>query len=125
MMKLQLRVCAWFLAFSFVSANASKIPSVLDDEPIPYKTAKEAAAAIKAMPNLIFSSNELWDNYSVPNSGTYWIVFRPDSQFYPAVVRRRLGMSLSGPVEKTTVLCNATADACNTLKSKLGLEGHK
>jgi len=125
MMKSLTWVSVWLLALSLVPANASRFQSVVDDEPIPYKTAKEAAVALKAMPNLIFSSNELWDNYHVPDSGTYWIVFRPDSQFYPSVVRRRLGISQSGPIEKTAVLCNATADACNTLKLKLGLTGHK
>jgi hypothetical protein len=107
------------VALFFVSAKAFSLGTIADEETIPYKTAQEAIAALKAQPNLILSHDGLWDSYHVPDSGAYWMVFRTDSSFYPSVVRRRLNVSLKGAKFKTAVLCNATADACARLNRLL------
>jgi hypothetical protein len=99
----------------FLSTSALAYPSIADDEPIPYATASEATAAIKVQPNVTVTHDEMWDSYVTKGSGTYWIVFRSDSEFYPAVMRRKLTMALGGPKMKYAVLCNTPAVACNKL----------
>jgi hypothetical protein len=100
---------------ALLATFASAFEGVLDEEPIPYATASEAAEAIRSQPGMVERREKLWNAYQVSGSPVYWIVFRNDSPFYPSVVRRTLTLTMEGPKMKYAVLCNADAEACATL----------
>jgi hypothetical protein len=103
---------------------------VVDDQPMGFKDARSAAAAIAKdpnyvkldMPGLAATGVTQYENKSQP--WTRWWVFGPKSTAYPAVVRRHVVNLGSYAETRTSVLCDASKSACDAMQQRFDAMDH-
>lgn len=103
---------------------------IVDDTPLGFQSAKEAAEKIPQNPDFVLSSSPQIEAAGIRQYSrkaerwTSWWVFGPTSGFYPALVRRRV-VNLDKYAEvRTTILCSASKQACDEIRARFDTMDH-
>ena len=97
-------------------ASAAPTPPEVPRSSIEYPSVDVALAALHSKPGVVFTTkDDGWTNADDPATRTTWLFSPKSSPAYPAMVKRQVVVKDGATVLKTSMICEATKDACDDL----------